>query len=156
MTSLEDLAQLKALRPQQRDGGDADERLAALLSAYADRLESALGAALVRVNEAEGLLREVFEEFGPGCRDFSTWDTVEHFLDHPEQANAGGEDLCESEANRPPCLRCGKPMIVAHAFTCGPGGGFVTLPAYCGSTPCRIERDTEAIASAVERGIIDG
>ena len=90
MTSLEDLAQLKALRPQQRDGGDADERLAALLSAYADRLESALGAALVRVNEAEGLLREVFEEFGPGCRDFSTWDTVEHFLDHPDPTSEDG------------------------------------------------------------------
>jgi len=46
-------------------------------------------------------------------------------------------------------------MIVAHAFTCGPGGGFVKLPAYCGSTSCRIERDAEAIARAVEREIID-
>jgi hypothetical protein len=47
-------------------------------------------------------------------------------------------------------------MSVAHAFACGLSGGFVTPPAYCGSTPCRIERDTEAIASVVERGIIDG
>ena len=33
------------------------------------------------LGEATELLAEVFEEFGPGCRDFSTWDTVEAFLD---------------------------------------------------------------------------
>ena len=153
MITPEDLAQLKALRPQRRDGGDEDGHWAALLSAYADRLETALGATLVQLSEAEALLREVFEEFGPGCRDFSTWDTVEHFLDHPGAANADEGGLCEPDANRPSCPRCGTPMIVAHAFTCGPGGGFVKLPAYCGSTPCRIERDTEAITHAIERGM---
>lgn len=90
MTPSEELARLKAIRPQWRDSAPDDGRWAALLSAYADRLEAALGVALVRRSEAEALLREVFEEFGPGCRDFSTWDAVEHFLDHSEHANADG------------------------------------------------------------------
>lgn len=48
------------------------------------RLREQFDAERRRREEAEALLREVLDEFGPGCRDFSTWDTVEDFLDHRE------------------------------------------------------------------------
>lgn len=63
--------------------GEAQERYATIGGpSVVLRLARSLLAERTRRTEAEALLREVFEEFGPGCRDFSTWDTVERFLEH--------------------------------------------------------------------------
>lgn len=57
---------------------------------------------------------------------------------------------------RPPCPRCGEPMIAGAALVnlggrCEP----VELPPWCTSQECQRTRDEDAIARAIAAGVID-
>lgn len=63
---------------------------------------------------------------------------------------------------RPPqCRNCGEPLEATEpgvAFLCGPAAGTVMrLPSslVCNRPACRADRDAQAIAWAIEKGIID-
>jgi hypothetical protein len=54
------------------------------------------------------------------------------------------------------CTNCGRPLIKGRSvIACGPGGGYVALPPYCGDTECRKERDEMAIQAAIAAGVIE-